>query len=105
MDAYQYFFDADGNQTGYQQVGDDALARQPTHQHWHFKDFARYRLLDADMTLAVARRKEAFCLANTDAVDYTVPDADWQPENTDLATACGGDGLPVDPRGALGRLG
>ena len=28
MDAYQYFFDADGNQTGYQQVGADALARR-----------------------------------------------------------------------------
>ena len=46
MDAYQYFFDADGNQTGYQQVGDDALGRRRTHQHWHFDDFARYRLLD-----------------------------------------------------------
>ena len=28
MDAYQYFFDAEGNQTGYQQVG---------HFHWHAK--------------------------------------------------------------------
>ena len=31
-------------------------------------------------------RKEAFCLANTDAVDYTVKNADWQPDNTDLST-------------------
>ena len=60
-----------------------------THQHWHFRDFARYRLLNEDRTGAVRSRKEAFCLANTDAVDYTVPGADWQPENTDLHTACG----------------
>ncbi len=35
-------------------------------------------------------KKQSFCLANTDAVDYTVPGADWHPENTDLSTACGG---------------
>jgi hypothetical protein len=33
--------------------------------------------------------KEAFCLANTDAIDYTVKGANWHPENTDLSTACG----------------
>ena len=33
--------------------------------------------------------KEAFCLANTDAVDYTVKNANWHPDNTDLSTACG----------------
>ena len=57
--------------------------------HWHFTDFARYRLLDADKSAVVRSRKEAFCLAATDAVDYTVPDADWRPYNTDLQTACG----------------
>ena len=58
---------------------------------WHprFEDFARYSLLDADKTEAARSRKEAFCLANTDSVDLTVPDADWRPENTDLATSCG----------------
>ncbi len=60
------------------------------HQHWHFEDFARYRLLNADKTKAVRSTKQSFCLANTDAVDYTVPGADWRPENTDLSTACGG---------------
>lgn len=33
--------------------------------------------------------KEAFCLANTDAIDYTVKNANWHPNNTDLSTACG----------------
>jgi hypothetical protein len=89
MDAYQYFVDADGNQVGYQQVGTMEWDAKETHQHWHFRDFARYRLLNEDRTQAVRSRKEAFCLANTDAVDYTVPGADWQPEGTDLHTSCG----------------
>ena len=89
MDAYQYFFDGDGNQTGYQEVGHLHWDAKDSHQHWHFDDFARYSLLDKDMVEAVRSRKEAFCLANTDAVDLTVDDAEWRPENTDLATSCG----------------
>ena len=42
MDAYQYFFDGDGNQTGYQEVGEMQWDAE-NHQHWHFEDFARYR--------------------------------------------------------------
>ena len=89
MDAYQYFFDADGNQTGYLPVGDFHWDAKPTHQHWHFRDFASYTLLEADQTAVVKSRKEAFCLANTDAVDTTVPSAVLNPENTDLSTSCG----------------
>ena len=48
MDAYQYFFDADGTQTGYQDVGHMHWDPKPSHQHWHFEDFARYSLLDKD---------------------------------------------------------
>ncbi|MBD3916092.1 lysyl oxidase family protein [Nocardioides hwasunensis] len=91
MDAYQYFFDTDGNQTGYQQVGTMEF-HHANHNHWHFEDFARYDLLDAQKNYVSKSRKQSFCLANTDAVDYTVPGADWQPENTDLATACGDEG-------------
>ncbi len=89
MDAYQYFYDAEGNETGYQEVGEFHF-HGANHQHWHFQDFARYRLLNEDLTQAVRSTKASFCLANTDAVDYTVPNADWQPENTDLSSACGG---------------
>ncbi|WP_340538928.1 hypothetical protein [Nocardioides sp. GXZ039] len=89
MHAYQYFFNADGEQTGYQPVGTFEFDTKASHQHWHFRDFARYTLLRADKTTAVTSRKEAFCLANTDAVDLTVPDADWNPTNTDLSTDCG----------------
>ncbi len=92
MDGYQYFFDAEGTQTGYQKVGTFHWDAKPTHQHWHFKDFASYTLLKADKTAIVKSRKEAFCLANTDAVDTTVPSAVWNPDNTDLSTACGDQG-------------
>ena len=89
MDAYQYFFDGDGNQTGYQQVGTMHWDTKRTHQHWHFEDFARYSLLDASGVEAVRSHKEAFCLANTDSIDETVPNAEWRPYNTDLSTSCG----------------
>ncbi|MGH3348417.1 MAG: lysyl oxidase family protein [Nocardioides sp.] len=89
MDAYQYFFDGDGNQTGYERVGAFHF-HEGNHQHWHFGDFARYRLLNEDLSPAVRSTKASFCLANTDAVDFTVPNADWQPENTDLSSDCGG---------------
>lgn len=92
MEAYQYFFNANGDQVGYQHVGQFAYDDHGTHDHWHFKAFARYRLLNADKSAVVRSGKRAFCLANTDAVDLTVEDAAWQPDNTDLHTDCGWEG-------------
>ncbi|MFC9590827.1 lysyl oxidase family protein [Streptomyces sp. NPDC056944] len=89
MDAYQYFYDARGKQVGYTPTGTMEWDPRPGHVHWHFTDFASYRLLKADKKEAVRSGKEAFCLANTDAVDYTVKNANWHPYNTDLSTACG----------------
>ncbi|MEU3305427.1 protein-lysine 6-oxidase, partial [Streptomyces sp. NPDC006678] len=89
MDAYQYFYDAKGKQIGYTPTGTMEWDPRPGHVHWHFTDFASYRLLKADKKETVRSGKEAFCLANTDAVDYTVKNANWHPNNTDLATACG----------------
>lgn len=89
MDAYQYFYDADGKQVGYTPTGTMEWDPRPGHEHWHFTDFASYRLLKADRKESVRSGKEAFCLANTDAVDYTVKNANWHPDNTDLSTACG----------------
>ncbi len=90
MDAYQYFFDAKGKQVGYSPVGTMEWDARDGHDHWHFTDFATYRLMDKHKKLVVRSQKEAFCLANTDAIDYTVPGANWKPYNTDLHTACGG---------------
>jgi hypothetical protein len=93
MDAYQYFYsrDDDGDLTeeGYCGVGAMHWHAAPSHHHWHFLDFARYRLLSADRSKVVRSTKQSFCLANTDAVDYTRPGADWRPEGTDLSSACG----------------
>jgi hypothetical protein len=89
MDAYQYFYDANGTQVGYSPVGTMEWDARDGHHHWHFTDFAQYRLLDADNQLAVRSGKEAFCLANTDPIDYTLPHANWRPLNTDLHSACG----------------
>ncbi|GAA3570720.1 lysyl oxidase family protein [Microlunatus spumicola] len=89
MNAYQYFFTASGKQKGYAPVGGMEWDARDHHQHWHFQDFARYSLVSADHKTRVVSGKEAFCLANTDAVDYTVKGASWQPRNTDLSTACG----------------
>lgn len=92
MDAYQYFFDGAGHQVGYAPVGTMEWDGRKGHEHWHFTDFATYRLLNKRKLLVVRSQKEAFCLANTDAVDYTVPHANWRPDNTDLSTACGDRG-------------
>lgn len=89
MDAYQYFYDANGKQVGYAPTGTMEWDPRVGHEHWHFTDFASYRLLSADQTKEVRSGKEAFCLANTDAIDQTVKNANWHPFNTDLSTACG----------------
>ena len=88
MTTYQYFFDGRGDQVGYQQVG-EMHWHAANHQHWHLDDFARYTLLDSDMKTVVKSSKRSFCLANTDAIDYTVAGANWRPDGTDLSTACG----------------
>lgn len=89
MNAYQYFFTKSGKQKGYRKVGGMEWDARHGHEHWHFKDFATYQLVDAKKKFVVRSAKEAFCLANTDAVDYTVKGASWKPENTELSTACG----------------
>ncbi|MEV6302479.1 lysyl oxidase family protein [Actinoplanes sp. NPDC051861] len=91
MDAYQYYFDSKGNQVGSKQAGTMEWDAREGHKHWHFTDFAQYNLLSSDQKLAVRSGKEAFCLANTDAVDYTITGAKWRPENTSLETSCGAD--------------
>lgn len=89
MDAYQNLYD-DGERVGRHQVGTLEFDRRDGHHHWHFQDFARYRLVDRNKEKVVRSGKESFCLANTDAIDLTLPGANWQPDTTDLHSACGG---------------
>jgi hypothetical protein len=97
MTAYQYYFDGQGNQTGYDQVGEFDY-HAANHNHWHFRDFARYNLYGADdkgnrlEDVVVKSTKASFCLVATDAVDLTVPNAEMRPEYTDLGSQCGGRG-------------
>ena len=88
MDAYQYFYDR-GKQLGYRKVGAMEYDPRTGHEHWHFKDFAEYSLLDASRKNRVLSAKEAFCLAPTDAIDLRVRNAEWNPGSTGLASACG----------------
>jgi Lysyl oxidase len=61
------------------------------HNHWHFLDFVRYDLLDSNGTQVATSGKEAWCLANTTAVDLLMPNAEWRPATFGLNTACGSE--------------
>jgi hypothetical protein len=89
MDAHQRFYDASGAEVGSLQTGTMEWDPRTGHEHWHFTDFAAYQLLDEHRLIAVRSHKEAFCLANTDAVNYLVPNANWKPLTSDLQSDCG----------------
>ena len=88
MDAYQYFYE-DGEVVGKVAAGELEYDDRDMHDHWHFRDFAAYSLLDENKVKVVDSGKEAFCLAPTDPIDLTVDGAEWRPWLTDLSTACG----------------
>lgn len=58
-------------------VGDPARSAEAVwsacHQHFHMMEFARYRLLREDGTVAAAGHKQAFCLMDTEAWDDSGP--------------------------------
>lgn len=91
MDAYQYFFE-NGEVVGRSQVGTMEFDERRGHDHWHFQQFAGYSLVDADKTHIRRSKKEAFCLAATDAIDLTIPNAEWNPYTLGFDTACGSPG-------------
>ncbi|MGH2808999.1 MAG: lysyl oxidase family protein [Actinomycetota bacterium] len=89
MDAYQYFYQ-DDVAVGRAEVGELGFDARRGHNHWHFKQFAGYTLLNADQSQAVVSTKEAFCLAPTDMIDILLPNAVRSPYEVGLGTACGG---------------
>jgi Lysyl oxidase len=89
MEAFQYFIDENGVATGRAQIGELEYHRGGGHNHWHFEEFTRYSLLDASMAQVLVSGKQSWCLVNTDAIDLTVPNANWLGYGQDLATSCG----------------
>jgi hypothetical protein len=91
MAAYQYFWQ-DGKVIGRAPVGTMGFDNQKGHNHWHFEQFAQYRLLTPNQKVAVRSDKVGFCIAPTDAVDLLLPHATWQPSFVGLAGQCGSPG-------------
>jgi hypothetical protein len=89
MDAYQYFL-VDGRPVARAPVGNLEFHRE--HQHWHFQQFTEYSLLDASSGRIALSDKQSWCLANTDALDLSVPNANWGAYGGDVFTMCGGPG-------------
>ena len=88
MTAYQYFWQ-DGQVIGRARAGTMGFDSQPGHNHWHFEQFANYKLLGAGGKLVLRSQKTGFCIAPTDAVDLLLPSAVWQPSFIGFAGQCG----------------
>lgn len=91
MDGYQYFYE-NGSLVGSELVGELEYDPVPGHRHWHFRDFAQYRIIDDAGNEMATSGKEAFCLMPTDPIDLTIPNADWRVWDSGLATSCGSFG-------------
>lgn len=89
MDAFQYFH-LDGEPVGRAPIGQMEFHR--AHSHWHFEQFTQYSMLDASSGEIALSGKQSWCLANTDAIDLAVPNANWNAFSGDLFTMCGGPG-------------
>lgn len=88
MRAYQYFW-KHGRIIGRARAGTMGFDDKRGHTHWHFQQFAQYRLLNASKSLVVRSRKVGFCIAPTDGVNLLLPHAVWQPKFTGFGGACG----------------
>jgi hypothetical protein len=88
MPAYQYFW-RDGQVIGRAPAGTMGFDSRPGHNHWHFEQFAQYRLLNKARKLAVRSHKQGFCIAPTDPVDLLNANATWQGEFLGFGGRCG----------------
>jgi hypothetical protein len=89
MQATQFIYQ-DGQPTSSQVVGQFEFDTRKGHHHWHMEDIAQYDLLDQGGNRVVLSDKQSFCLAPTDAINLTLPGADWQPDQAGLWSACAG---------------
>ncbi|MGO9502967.1 MAG: lysyl oxidase family protein [Streptosporangiaceae bacterium] len=88
MQAYRYFW-RNGHVIGRARAGTMGFDSQHGRNHWHFEQFAEYRLLTAGKKLAVRSRKVGFCIAPTHNVDMALPHATWQEFYTGFFGECG----------------
>ena len=88
MQAYQYF-SQNGKIIGRARAGTMGFDTKKGHDHWHFEQFAQYRLLNSQRQLAVRSHKVGFCIAPTDPVDLLLPAAEWQPNYLGFGGQCG----------------
>src|SRR6185437_1331088 len=88
MKAYQYYWRG-GRIVGRTPAGTMGFDNKNGHNHWHFEQFAKYVLLNANKTVAVRSEKVGFCIAPTDPVNMTMPGATWQPSSIGLGGQCG----------------
>lgn len=90
MAAYQFFRRPGSREDGSAvSVGGLDYDARTGHDHWHFRDFARYSLVRANGRTVSVSRKEAWCLAPTDQIDQLVPNAEMRPGDGSLYSACG----------------
>ena len=88
MQAYQYFWQ-NGHLIGRMRAGTMGFDSAPGHNHWHFQQFAEYRLLNSTKGVAVRSHKVGFCIAPSDGVDLLLPHAVWQPNSIGFVGQCG----------------
>ena len=92
LPAFQYFW-RNGKIVGRARAGTMGFERGQGENHWHFEEFAQYRLLNSAKAMAVRSEKVGFCIAPTDGIDLARPQAVWQPpavfSSEDFGDACG----------------
>ncbi len=88
MKAYQYFW-RNGHVIGRVRAGTMGFDSAPGHNHWHFEQFAQYRLLGAAKQLVLRSGKVGFCIAPTEPVALVQPNAVLLPPNIGLTGQCG----------------
>jgi hypothetical protein len=84
MAAYQYFWH-DGRVVGRERVGTMGFSG---YNHWHFKQFAQYRLLNAKKNLVLRSQKEGFCIGASDPINLLLPHASMNPGNLQISDDC-----------------
>jgi hypothetical protein len=88
MKAYQYFWH-NGQLIGRTRAGTMGFDTKKGHNHWHFEQFAAYRLLNSSKSLVLRSHKQGFCIAPTDPVDLLLHNTTWKPSDIGFGGQCG----------------